>query len=524
MKTRQYLSAIFMLAMSASVAYGQFTIDAAVNYGNLDRPSGVAYGDFNGDDAIDLATTGGIVDRVVTFQNGGDGTFPVSMDWLLPISSSPQDVIAGDFDGDMDLDLAVALRDPAGSIQILNNDGNGLFVLGGSTAVGSRPRGLSMADYDGDMDLDLAVTNRDSNTMSILTNVGGSFVATTVPVGLEPRHTAFGNFLPDADLEIAVTNHDSATVTVFDQIGGVFSPVQTLTFLPGVNPDGITAGNLDGIGLDDLAVAVSNPSFATVFTNNGAGFNAGVNYATGGIDSSEIISTDLNCDGSLDLAITNNDSNNISLLANTGNGTYGLPQLVNTGLEPSEAAAGDWDGDGDDDLAVANTSSNNISVLLNQTCTFEISGDFNGDGIFDCDDVDSLVIEIVAGTNAAAFDLTNDGLVDQADLTEWLAVAGAANLPSGNPYLLGDANLDGSVDAEDFIEWNTNKFTAVSAWCSGDFNADGVVDAADFIAWNANKFTSADAASSPAAVPEPTAAASWMLLAVAAWARQKITS
>ena len=511
MMKQRTLLATAVLALSSNALWGQFTIDPAVNYGNLDRPSGVAYGDFNGDDALDLATAGGILDRVVTFQNAGDGTFPVTMDTLLPISSSPQDVIAGDFNGDTHLDLAVALRDPAGSVQILTNDGSGLFSLGVSTAVGSRPRGLSMADYDGDMDLDLAVANRDSNTMSILTNVGGSFVATTVPVGLEPRHTAFGNFLPDAGLEVAVTNHDSATVTVFDQVGGVFSPVQTLTFLPGVNPDGITAGNLDGVGLDDLAVAVSNPSFATVFTNNDAGFNAGVNYATGGIDSSEIISTDLNCDGSLDLAVTNNDSNNISLLANNGDGTYGMPQLVSAGLEPSEMAAGDWDGDGDDDLAVANTSSNNISVFLNQTCLFEVSGDFNGDGNFDCADVDSLVVEIVAGTNAAAFDLTNDGLVNQADLTEWLAVAGAANLPSGNPYLSGDANLDGSVDAEDFIEWNTNKFTAVAAWCSGDFNADGVVDAADFIEWNANKFTSADVHGTPS-VPEPSSLASWMLM------------
>ena len=80
--------------------------------------------------------------------------------------------------------------------------------------------------------------------------------------------------------------------------------------------------------------------------------------------------------------------------------------------------------------------------------------------------------------------------------------AGAANLASGNPYLVGDANLDGNVDGADFVAWNSNKFTAVAAWCSGDLNSDGLVDGSDFIAWNDNKFTSADAAM--IAVPEPT--------------------
>lgn len=71
----------------------------------------------------------------------------------------------------------------------------------------------------------------------------------------------------------------------------------------------------------------------------------------------------------------------------------------------------------------------------------------------------------------------------------------------GGPYLPGDANLDGTVDGQDFIEWNMNKFMSVASWCSGDFNADGMVDGQDFIEWNMNKFMSSD--SFAAAVPEP---------------------
>jgi hypothetical protein len=144
-----------------------------------------------------------------------------------------------------------------------------------------------------------------------------------------------------------------------------------------------------------------------------------------------------------------------------------------------------------------------------------LAGDFNMDGLFDCADIDSLVNEVASGTHTASFDLTGDGLVDPADVTEWLSLAGAANLASGNPYLPGDANLDGSVDGSDFNIWNSNKFSAVAAWCSGDFSADGSVDGSDFNVWNSNKFTSSDGVS---VVPEPLMAGwltCWGLLAIA---------
>ena len=142
-----------------------------------------------------------------------------------------------------------------------------------------------------------------------------------------------------------------------------------------------------------------------------------------------------------------------------------------------------------------------------------IAGDFNFDGELNCQDVDRLVEEITRGDNAAPFDLTDDGLVDTTDLDEWLVQAGEANLPSGNPYLPGDANLDGAVDASDFNIWNSNRLSQTPAWCAGDFNADGFVDASDFNIWNSHRFMSS--AGAPAAVPEPEAL--WLSFIAVAW-------
>ena len=119
-------------------------------------------------------------------------------------------------------------------------------------------------------------------------------------------------------------------------------------------------------------------------------------------------------------------------------------------------------------------------------------GDFDFDEDLDGEDIDLLVAAIADGAaDAALFDLTGDGLVNLQDRDEWLALAGSRNLASGSSYLIGDANLDGIVDGQDFVVWNTNKFSNTAAWTAGDFSADGIVDGQDFVLWNLNKFTSA---------------------------------
>ena len=119
----------------------------------------------------------------------------------------------------------------------------------------------------------------------------------------------------------------------------------------------------------------------------------------------------------------------------------------------------------------------------------ERTGDFDGDTFLADFDVDALVSVIVGGNHPAVFDINGDDLVDNSDLALWLIKANA---------LVGDANLDGVVDATDFNAWNANKFTSGAGWTGGDFNADGVTDGSDFNIWNANKFTSI------VPVPEPS--------------------
>ncbi|MEM8678237.1 MAG: choice-of-anchor Q domain-containing protein [Planctomycetota bacterium] len=118
--------------------------------------------------------------------------------------------------------------------------------------------------------------------------------------------------------------------------------------------------------------------------------------------------------------------------------------------------------------------------------------DFDGDDLCSIEDLDGLISALAAGINDPTYDVTGEGVLNIADRNQWLVEAGQFNLASGNAYLLGDANLDGVVDGQDFIIWNANKFTFTGAWSQGDFNADGQTDGQDFVIWNMFKFQESD--------------------------------
>ena len=146
-----------------------------------------------------------------------------------------------------------------------------------------------------------------------------------------------------------------------------------------------------------------------------------------------------------------------------------------------------------------------------------VNCDFNFDGGCDIGDLNALLMlgPIGPGVSAAgqeAFDLTGDGVIDNADVDQWLATAATEN-GFASPYFRGDANLDGFVDASDFNIWNSHRLSFSLAWDSGDFNGDGAVDASDFNIWNSHRLMSS--ARTPATVPEPEAL--WLSFIALGW-------
>ena len=132
------------------------------------------------------------------------------------------------------------------------------------------------------------------------------------------------------------------------------------------------AGDFNGDGRIDLAVANSGSNDVSVLLGNGDGtFQRQVDLR-GGVRADAIVAGDFNGDGRLDLAVANYARQR--RVGAAGQRRRHLPDPgapTPWGPCPVALVAGDFNGDGRPDLAVANFDDDAVSVLLG-----------NGDGTF----------------------------------------------------------------------------------------------------------------------------------------------
>ena len=83
-----------------------------------------------------------------------------------------------------------------------------------------------------------------------------------------------------------------------------------------------------------------------------------------------------------------------------------------------------------------------------------------------------LYAALANGSSDPIFDLNDDGSLSRADVTFLVEdILGTR---------VGDANLDGGVDFDDFLLLAAN-FGLPGTWSTGDFDGDGTIQFADFL-------------------------------------------
>ncbi len=476
--------------------------------GSPSRPYGGVATDLDNDGWLDVTMVNEDSADLRVFMNQADGTgaFAPYTQPTYAVGNRASPSEPADFNGDGNTDITVAnIND--NTISVLLGNGNGSYAPQQTIGVGTTPRGIAVLDVDGDGDGDIVNSNLGSNNLSLHLNDGnGVFgTATTLNSGLNGEWSlASGDMNNDGFLDIVVASGTSSQIQVLTGNGnGTFTP-QALRATGGRSWM-ITLGDVNGDGMLDVSSANAQNNNGAILLGNGDGtLQAATTYnlADMGTGSNEFpLATDLgdlDGDGDLDW-ITASFNGEFLTLRNDGAGQFQFFAELNAPTAASCTLLFDFDNDGDLDLGLVDELAN-VMILSRNQGVHVAAGDFDADGDLDAADVDALVAQVAASIENLYYDLTGDAQVDSVDLEQWLTLGGAANLASGNPYLPGDANLDGQVDGSDFGIWNSRKFTNLAAWSAADFNADGVVDGSDFNIWNGHKFTASDGVP---AVPEP---------------------
>jgi hypothetical protein len=133
------------------------------------NPRELTAADLDGDGDNDLAVANQLGANVTILRNAGSGNFAEPATSPEPAGTGPFSIKAADLDDDGDNDLAVT-NSSVDSVSILRNAGSGNFAEPATSpeAAGDGPTGIVAGDLDGDLDRDLAVANQLSDNVTIL--------------------------------------------------------------------------------------------------------------------------------------------------------------------------------------------------------------------------------------------------------------------------------------------------------------------------------------------------------------------
>ncbi|HEY7097909.1 MAG TPA: VCBS repeat-containing protein [Terriglobales bacterium] len=182
------------------------------------RPWALLVADFNGDGTLDVASISSndqeFKDPILIYLGNGDGTFTFKTR-VASHGDSPSNAVAGDFNQDGKIDLAVAntgnpLSSP-GNVAILLGEGDGTFQPA-VTYAAKTPWDIALADFNGDGQTDLVTNsyaNRPVPNLSILMGNGdGTFqrAITSSNLAVGVFRSATGDFNHDGRPDLAFTD------------------------------------------------------------------------------------------------------------------------------------------------------------------------------------------------------------------------------------------------------------------------------------------------------------------------------
>ncbi|MBE7172425.1 MAG: VCBS repeat-containing protein [Williamsia sp.] len=331
------------------------------------NPLSVLLKDMDGDGKLDLVvanngpgTVSVLYNTASPFSGINAGSFAAKVDFPVSAGAHPYAVAAGDVNSDGKPDIIVA-NSGGNTISVLPNTSSPGSITSSSFgakvdfATGNFPRALAVGDVDGDGKPDVVVTNETDKSISVLRNAtatGGITGSSFAPrVDFATGNTSPSIVLTDVDgdgkADLVAANYNSNTVSVLRNLSSAGSITAAsfatkVDFATGQQPFSVTAGDANGDGRPDLAVANAGSNTVSILRNTAASgsitatsFAAKADFAVGPYPIAAAMA-DLDNDGAFDIATANANSNTLSILKID----YALLRPTITSITPSTGPAG----------------------------------------------------------------------------------------------------------------------------------------------------------------------------------------
>ena len=354
--------------------------------------------DLNGDSIPDLAATG--ASGIGVMSGVGDGTFRPRVNFSTGAPS--QDLVAGDFNSDGLVDLAVSLISPEFSLALLRGNGDGTFnapVMFDNTAAQDDSPAIVATDLDNDGHLDVVLAHALScfvspcvaaRNITVMLGFGDGTFQTPfeVDVGTGMSRIAVGDFNSDGIKDLGIAGDQSQVYVLLGIGNGSFLKQPTINLLTagtlGVDGTDIDVADLNGDTVQDLVVAIGlNGSRTAILLGNNDGTFQPARIITEPrlrVPQYQVIA-DFNRDGLLDLALSlaNGTEGLFEILLGNGDGTFRSPVLYVvppplSSVGGGTIVTGDFNRDGRPDIALPITGANPaLAGLLNSTGSVSVA-------------------------------------------------------------------------------------------------------------------------------------------------------
>lgn len=298
----------------------------------IDIPSSITSADLDSDGLIDIIVASPSEDRIVWFQNIGNGNFS-SENLLSGGINGPLNVLASDIDNDGDIDILTGGYDD--TVILIENLNNGTFQNQVTIYDGNyNTKKIKTVDLDNDGLLDI-ISSHDDGTIYWCKNLGNN------------------NF---NDKQYITGSSDDGTA---------------LDFID-VNEDGfldiITANNYSS----DNVRFILNQNGLTFDNNNAVIIDSNID------EPYEIQAKDIDNDGKKDIIVSFWTNDNISWYKNLGNSSFSSKNLITDNIKnPKSFFVEDINNDGNYDIISSASAANNETTYLYKLSVFENENDGN---------------------------------------------------------------------------------------------------------------------------------------------------